>query len=157
MSQDQVFEAERGRLLAFIRSALRDRDEAEDVLQDVFEEYAQVYDEGIDSLGAWLIRVARNKIIDRFRRKKTRAEYESQVPRDATTEPDDRGYLREALIEAIDELPQEQRDVFIWNEIEGKTFEEIAAATGTSINTLLARKRYAIKFLRDYLKEIHDE
>ena len=162
MSESEVFEAERGRLLAFIRRTLRDRDEAEDVLQDVYEEYSEVYSEGFDQLGAWLIRVARNKIIDRFRRKKTRTEYESllrssEASSSTSTAPDDRGELREALMEAIEALPPEQRDVFIWNELEGKTFEEIAQSTGVNVNTLLARKRYAVQFLREYLKEIHDE
>lgn len=158
-AMESVVEAEHGRLLRFIQRTLRDRTEAEDVLQDVFEEYAEAYDSGIEQIGAWLTRVARNKIFDRLRRTKTRDEYAQDAANFVEADDDlaDGDHLlREQLTEAIDALPPAQRDVFIKNELEGRTFEEIARETGENINTLLARKRYAVKFLREYLKETHD-
>lgn len=149
-----------------IARRLRDDAETEDVLQEVFEDFLEAYDlgEAIESLGAWLARVARNKIIDRFRKKGSESSHQEDLLATAeeeleqTTEEEfDRAILREELAEAIALLPPEQRDVFVMHELEGKTFETIASETGTNINTLLARKRYAVLFLRQHLKEIYDE
>lgn len=159
------------RLLGLINRTLKDRAEAEDVLQDAYEEYLASLNVGvaIESAGAWLARVAQNKVLDRFRRKKTRDDY-AQTTREAAgdaewaeaggTAPDaelERLFLRAELVDAIQALPDEQREVFIWQELEGKTFEQISRETGVNINTLLARKRYALQFLREYLKEMYDE
>jgi RNA polymerase sigma factor (sigma-70 family) len=162
---------ERGRLRNFIRRRVPDADEAEDILQDVFFEYVENYrlPEPIEQVGAWLFRVARNRIIDRFRKKR-----EVQLPEMA----DDDGHwldevlpsaqagpeaeyarkvlLRE-LLAALEELPGEQRDVFIAHELDGRSFKELAFESGVSMNTLLARKRYAVLHLRARLQTIYDE
>ena len=161
-----AIETHKEKLRALIGRKIRDQVEAEDVLQDVFEEYVEATDlgEAIETLGAWLVRVAQNKIIDRFRKKKTQQDYWLENPppedRDDGPGPDDefmRTFLRDELIEALSMLPESQRFVFVQHELEGKSFEEIAAETGININTLLARKRYAIQFLREHLREIYDE
>jgi RNA polymerase sigma factor (sigma-70 family) len=163
-----VIESHRARLLSFIRKRIRDQVEAEDVLQDVFAEFVEAYDLGqaIEALGAWLVRVAQNKILDRFRRQKTHSNYQASVLATADAEqtsasrPDDewmRAWLRTEIVNALGMLPEEQRDVFVKHELEGKTFAEMATETGVSINTLLSRKRYAVRFLRNQLKEIYDE
>lgn len=158
------------KLFSIIARRLRDHAEAQDVFQEVFEEYAETYDLGtaIDSLGAWLVRVAQNKIVDRFRRRKTENDH-----REATHEGDEataiaaspaspeeehvRSWLRDEILDALEALPEEQFEVFVMHELEGKSFEEISRETGVGINTLLSRKRYAIQSLRDHLKEVYDE
>ena len=174
-SLGDVVRRERARLAAFIRRRVADPLDAEDVLQDVF---AQLVDANqrlmpIEHVTGWLYRAARNRIVDLFR-KKTPARFDDLAPRDDDGEaqsiddllptPDDGPEalaLRQALIEALEtalaELPPEQRDVFLWHELDGRTFAEMAAATGTSINTLLARKRYAVRRLRDRLRDLIDD
>jgi RNA polymerase sigma factor (sigma-70 family) len=164
---------ERGRLRNFIRRRVPDVNEAEDILQDVFFEYVEAYrlPEQIEQVGAWLFRVARNRIIDRFRKKR-----EVQLPEVSGDEGDEhwleevlpspdggpeaayaRRVLLEELLAALDELPKEQRDVFIANELDGRSFKELAAENGMAVNTLLARKRYAVLHLRKRLQTIYDE
>ena len=154
----------RGKILAVIRRMVRDQAEAEDVLQDVFTEFLETYDLGhaIETLGAWLMRVAKNKTIDRLRRRKTRESssflLEPGVAESAGPEEESlRAWLREEILAALELLPERQRDVFLRHEIEGKSFEEIAKETGENINTLLSRKRQAVLFLRNHLKEVYDE
>jgi RNA polymerase sigma factor (sigma-70 family) len=164
---------ERGRLKNFIRRRVPDASEAEDILQDVFFEYVEAYrlPQPIEQVGAWLFRVARNRIIDRFRKKR-----EVQLP-DAPEGADDGYWLEEVLpsaeagpeaayarrvllqelTAALGELPKEQRDVFIAHELEGRSFRELAAESGAGVNTLLARKRYAVLHLRARLQTIYDE
>jgi RNA polymerase sigma factor (sigma-70 family) len=167
----EAVEQQRGRLRNFIRSRVPDPGDAEDILQDVFYELVAAYRlaKPIEQVGAWLFQVARNRIIDRFRKQKPEAvrlggedEEDSLSLEDMLPSPDGgpeaafvRGVLMEEMGEALAELPQEQREVFIANEIEGRTFAEIAAESGTSINTLLSRKRYAVLHLRRRLKEIY--
>lgn len=162
----ESIEDHREKLRSLIGRKIRDQVETEDILQDVFEEYAEASDLGqvFETLGAWLVRVAQNKIIDRFRRKKTEQDYLIENPppseMDESFSPEDelmRNFLREEITDALSMLPENQRFVFIQHELEGKSFEEIAKETGVNINTLLARKRYAIQFLREHLKEIYDE
>lgn len=163
----EVVEGQSGKLRSVIRKRVRDRNDVEDILQEVFEEYVEAYDLGqaFEALGAWLVRVAQNKILDRFRRQKTRTEHQAamldgaqDVEQSASTPENERvrGLLRTEIVDAIEQLPAEQRDVFVKHELEGKSFEEIAAETGVSINTLLSRKRYAVRFLRNHLKEVYD-
>jgi len=163
-----LIESHRTRLLSIIRKRIRDQVEAEDVLQDVFAEFVEVYDLGqaIEVLGAWLVRVAQNKILDRFRRRTTQSNYEASVraatnaEQTSVSRPDDEwmhAWLRAEIVNALEMLPREQRDVFVKHELEGRTFAEMAAETGVSMNTLLSRKRYAVRFLRNQLKEIYDE
>jgi RNA polymerase sigma factor (sigma-70 family) len=165
----RVVETHRGRLLSVIGNKIRDQVEAEDVLQEVFEEYVESYDLGtaIESLGAWLVTVAQNKVLDRFRRKKTQNAHRELVLQESEgletispERPDDdwsRSLLRDEILEALSQLPEEQYDVFVKHELEGKSFEDISAESGVSVNTLLSRKRYAILSLREFLKEVYDE
>jgi len=164
---------ERGRLGSFIRRRVPDPGEAEDILQDVFFEFTEAYrlPEHIEQVCAWLFRVARNRIIDRFRKKKeeplaalTGEEDEQFWLNEVLPSPDAgpeaayaRRVLMEALHEALQELPAAQSAVFIAHELEGKSFKKLEAETGTGINTLLARKRYAVRHLQARLQEIYDE
>jgi len=170
----EAVEQQRGRLRNFIRSRVPDPSDAEDILQDVFYELVVAYRlaKPIEQLGAWLFRVARNRIIDRFRKQKPEASRvgggagdENTLSLEELLPSSDAGpegaFARNMLLdeigEALAELPPEQREVFIANEIEGRTFAEIAGETGTSINTLLSRKRYAVLHLRRHLRDIYEE
>jgi RNA polymerase sigma factor (sigma-70 family) len=164
---------ERGRLGSFIRRRVPDASEAEDILQDVFYEFVEAYrlPESIEQVGAWLFRVARNRIIDRFRKRKEESLPEiadedgeslwlDQVLPSGDAGPEAayaRSVLLQELYAALDELPAEQRDVFIAHELDGRSFRELAAESGAGVNTLLARKRYAVLHLRAKLREIYDE
>jgi len=164
---------ERGRLGNFIRRRVPDASEAEDILQDVFYEFVAAYrlPEPIEQVGAWLFRVARNRIIDRFRKKKEEpfsevsGEADEETWLDGVLPSADAGpeaaYARAVLLDefyaALAELPEEQRAVFIAHELDGRSFKELAAESGVSVNTLLARKRYAVLHLRGTLKIIYDE
>ncbi len=161
----EAVEDERVRVLHVIRKMLGDQIEAEDVFQDVFAEFIEMYDLGttVETVGAWLMRVARNKVLDRFRRRKTQDEYRFLVEAEENLEAVEPGnewmrdWLRSEIVSALETLPAEQRSVFVEHELEGKSFEEISAASGVSVNTLLSRKRYAILALRKHLKEVYDE
>lgn len=164
---------ERGRLRNFIRRRVPNQSDAEDILQDVFFEFVAAYrlPEPIEQVGAWLYRVARNRIIDRFRKK--REEPLAELTGDADEEfwleevlpsqdvgPEAayaRGVLLEALYDALDELPSVQRAVFIAHELDGRSFKELSAESGVGVNTLLARKRYAVRHLQARLQAIYDE
>ena len=168
----EAVEQQRGRLRNFIRSRVDDPGDAEDILQDVFYELVAAYRmaKPIEQVGAWLFKVARNRIIDRFRKQKPQAAALQTSEDNALTleellpSPDAgpdavfaRSVLMDEIEEALAELPPEQREVFVANEIEGRTFAEIAAETGISINTLLSRKRYAVRFLQRHLREVYEE
>jgi RNA polymerase sigma factor (sigma-70 family) len=163
------------RLRNFIRRRVADAGEVEDILQEVFFELVEAYRlmKPVEIAGAWLFQVARNRIIDRFRKKKPEALADLTFPSDegemlsveeflpsADAGPEAaymRGVLIEELEAALDELPDEQRQVFIAHEIEGKSFKELAAESGVNINTLLSRKRYAVLFLRTRLHSVYEE
>ena len=169
-----IITRERRRLGSFIRQRVPDPGEAEDILQDVFFEFVEAYrlPEPIEQVGAWLFRVARNRIIDRFRKKR-----EEPLPsvRDGDEVDElwleqalpaidggpESAYLRAMLLEAIsaalEELPASQRDVFIAHEVDGRSFKEMAADSGVSINTLLGQKRSAVLHLRARLQTFYDE
>jgi RNA polymerase sigma factor (sigma-70 family) len=171
----EVVRREQGRLRNFIRRRVRDAGDTEDVLQDVFYELvaANRLLMPIEHVTSWLFRVARNRIVDLFRKKKpesfsdatvTDADGEMLRLEDLLPSPDagpealyTRGVLLDELEEAIDELPEEQREVFVAHELEGHSFKEISAETGVSVNTLLSRKRYAVLRLRERLQTIYDE
>jgi RNA polymerase sigma factor (sigma-70 family) len=172
----EVVRRERARLRNFIRRRVSDERDAEDVLQDVFYELVEAYRlmKPIEFASAWLYRVARNRITDLFRRKKPEAlggellpgdaDGESLVLEDLLPSPDagpDAVYARSVLIEeldaALDELPEEQRQVFVAHEIEGRSFKELAQSTGLNVNTLVLRKHYAVIHLRERLKAIHTQ
>jgi RNA polymerase sigma factor (sigma-70 family) len=165
MDQDQrtsdAFEREHSRLRRFIRRRVRDPRDAEDILQDVFSALVQANRllMPIEHITGWLFRVARNRIIDLFRaRTPELLELEDLLSPDAGPEEE---YVRavqlEALEQAIAELPPEQRDVFVAHELEGRSFKEIAAATGVGVNTLLSRKRYAVLRLRERLRRTYED
>jgi RNA polymerase sigma factor (sigma-70 family) len=173
---EETIEREQGRLRNFIRKRILDESDAEDILQEVFYELVQTYRlmKPVEQVGAWLFRVARNRIIDRFRKRRPEVagsntavgqeEGEMFPWEDLLPSPDagpEAAYAREVLMDeievAVDELPEEQRAVFIAHEIEGKSFNEMAAETGLSVNTLLSRKHYAVVYLRRRLRAIYDE
>jgi len=162
---------ERSRLGNFIRRRIGNPEEAEDILQDVFYEFVEEYrlPESIEQASAWLFRVARNRIVDRFRKKKEvpmsetgdEEEYRLDLALPSPDAGPDAEYARavllDALREALDELPEAQREVFVEHELEGRSFREMAAQSGVAINTLLARKRYAVLHLREQLQAVYDE
>jgi len=169
-----VFEREQRRLRNFIRRRVLDPSDTEDILQDVF--YALVEANRllvpIDHVTGWLFRVARNRITDLFRKKTpeplsdvaSSGDEERLRLEDLLPSPDagpEALYVRRVLIEelemAIEELPAEQRAVFVAHELEGRSFKEMAAETGVSVNTLLSRKRYAVLHLRERLQDVYDE
>jgi RNA polymerase sigma factor (sigma-70 family) len=166
----RIVARERGRLLKYIRRRIADAADAEDILQDTFYELLLAYRmmQPIEQVGAWLARVARNRIIDRFRRQGVRARQFPAGPGEAAEEPGIadllpaadgdpealamRALLLDEIEAALGELPAEQRGVFIAHELEGTSFRELAARSGVSINTLLSRKHYATGFLRQRLR-----
>jgi len=171
----ETVERERLRLRNFIRRRVSDPGDVEDILQDVFFEFVETYRlmKPIEQAGAWLFRVARNRIIDGFRKKKPElfddlaaSAEEGEMPSieellPSTDAGPEAAYARGVLIDeleaALEELPDEQRDVFIAHELEGKSFKELAAETGVGVNTLLSRKRYAVLHLRGRLQFVYDE
>ena len=171
----ETVKRERSRLRSFIRSRVPDPRDAEDILQDVFYELVEANRllMPIEHVTGWLFRVARNRITDLFRKAKPESfgdtagvEQEGELLQleDLLPSPDagpealyTRGVLLDALEAAIDELPEEQREVFVAHELFGRSFKEMAAETGVSVNTLLSRKRYAVLRLRERLQDIHDE
>ena len=171
----EAFENTKGRLRNFIRKAVADEADAEDILQDVFYEFVEAYRlmKPIEQAGAWLFRVARNRIIDLFRKRRTdplRAEPtvvdngELLKLEDLLPSPDSgpeaafaRNLFFAELDHALEELPEEQRAVFVAHELEGRSFRELAAETGVSVKTLLSRKHYAVIHLRRRLQAIYAE
>lgn len=171
----EAIDREYGRLRSFIRRRVTDPGDAEDVLQDVFYELVAAYRmmQPIEQVTAWLFRVARNRIIDLFRRRnreQLRAAAQEQDPSgacellDSLPSPEAgpeaarmRNLLLQELNGALDELPEEQREVFVAHELMGYSFSEIAARTGTGENTLRTRKYYAVQYLRERLRDIYDE
>lgn len=168
---------ERGRLIEFIRRRIPRPEDAEDIAQDVFYEFTEMYRlmKPVEQIASWMFTVARNKITDRYRKKKPLLL--DDVFNTASGDDVDKMYLlddllpaadyrsadtemmretiMEVLTEALNELPAEQREVFIQHELEDKSFKEIAQETGVAVNTLLSRKRYAVLFLRERLKSLY--
>ena len=179
LEQDQriseVVKREQSRLRNFIRRRVPDPLDAEDILQEVFYELVEANRllMPIEHVTGWLFRVARNRITDLFRKKKPESFSDAAVANDddellrledLLPSPDagpDALYARSVLLDelefALDELPEEQREVFVGHELEGRSFKEMAAESGVSVNTLLSRKRYAALHLRERLQSIHDE
>ncbi len=178
--QDQrisdIVKRERTRLLNFIRSRVDDPGDAEDILQDVFYRLVQANRllMPIEHVTGWLFRVARNRITDLFRKKEPENfsdvvpaegdDGESWSMEDLLPSPDagpEAQYVREILLDeleqALDDLPQEQREVFVAHELEGRSFKELSASSGVSVNTLLSRKRYAVLHLRRRLQSVYHE
>lgn len=170
---DRTIRSERKRLLDFILKRVRNQADAEDILQDVFYQLVTSYSvtEPIEKMTAWLFTVARNKVIDWYRKRRPESlpasEDDPSAPLnleeilfDPRQNPDRvfaRSLLWTELAEALDELPEEQREVFVMHELEGRSFKEIAEMTAEPLNTLLSRKRYAVLHLRDRLQELYNE
>jgi RNA polymerase sigma factor (sigma-70 family) len=179
LKQDQqitaVVEREQSRLRNFIRRRVSDPRDAEDIVQDVFYELVEANRllMPIEHVTGWLFRVARNRITDLFRKKQPESFSDAALQdeggellkiEDLLPSPEDGPealYVRRVLLEemefAIEELPDDQREVFVAHEIEGRSFKELSAESGVSVNTLLSRKRYAVLRLREQLQEIYDE
>lgn len=169
----EAVKQEQSRLRNFIRRRVADPLDAEDILQEVFSELVEANRllVPIEHVTGWLFRVARNRITDLFRKKKPDSLSEAVGGEDESLTLEDllpsadagpdalyaRSVLLEELEDALDELPEEQRDVFVGHEIEGRSFKEMAAESGVSVNTLLSRKRYAVLHLRERLQAVHDE
>ncbi len=170
---ERAVQAERPRLFDFIRRRVRTNEDAEDILQDVLLQLASSYSitEPIEKMTSWLFTVARNRVIDWYRKRRPES-----LPRDLDdpsmplnldeilydpTQNPDRLYARSLvwteLADALVELPDEQKQVFVMHELEGKSFKEIARITGEPLNTLLSRKRYAVLFLRERLQELYND
>jgi RNA polymerase sigma factor (sigma-70 family) len=167
----EAVQQEQSRLRNFIRRRVPDPRDAEDILQDVFCKLVEANRllMPIDHVTGWLFRVARNRITDLFRKKKPEsfsdsADDELMQLEDLLPSPDagpEALYARNVLLDelelAVDELPAEQREVFVAHELEGRSFKEMAAESGVSVNTLLSRKRYAVRHLRERLQSTYDE
>jgi RNA polymerase sigma factor (sigma-70 family) len=172
----EAIQREQHRLRNFIRKRVADREDAEDILQDVFYELVEAYYmmKPVEQVTAWLFRVARNRIIDLFRTKQREALRNAATPftengetlqwEDLLPSPyggPDAAYARSVLLEeldaALDELPTDQREVFVAHELMGCSFKDLSAETGVSLNTLLSRKHYAVVYLRQRLQAFHDE
>ncbi|MFI5156806.1 MAG: RNA polymerase sigma factor [Chitinophagales bacterium] len=162
------------RLLGFIRSRVNSEEDAEDILQDVWFQFTKALDAGpIEQVSSWLFRVARNRIIDNYRKKKPELLDDLFVPDDeedalslqeilfSEKKNPEWDHLRnlfwKTLEEALNELPNEQRMVFVWNELEDIPFKEISERTGEPVNTLISRKRYAVLHLRNRLAHLRNE
>jgi RNA polymerase sigma factor (sigma-70 family) len=176
-SVGETVRKERSRLLSFIRKRLPDPDDAEDILQDVFVELTEAYQlaKPIERVASWLFAVARNKISDWYRKTPPGR----TVSLDGTGDEDDempvlgewlaatdgsgpeseffRETLMDALTDALAELPEEQREVFVQHELEGRSFKEMADEWNVSVNTLLSRKRYAVLHLRERLRDLYED
>ena len=173
---EQLFRNDRKKYLGFIRQRVRNQEEAEDILQDVFANVlaaSKDVHKPIDNLASWVFTSVRNRIIDSYRKKRTdsfadlgtaeqKEEGMDHVERflgDFSYNPEEdlvRKTIWESVIQGLDELPVEQKWVFIKNEFEGVSFREMSEETGVNINTLLARKRYAVLYLRKKLQELYD-
>lgn len=161
------------KLFRFIRGRVRSEEEAEDILQDVWVQLSRLSNlEEVESISAWLYQVARNRITDTYRKKDTESLEElafededgnldfkeillsdSQSPEDAFFKE----IFWDALMQALDELPENQRQVFVWNELEDLTLQEIADKTNQNLKTIISRKRYAVQHLRQRLQALYDE
>jgi RNA polymerase sigma factor (sigma-70 family) len=173
----KIIERERGRLKNYIRKRVSNKEDAEDILQDVFYQFVNIMQlENIEKAASWLFKVAGNRITDWYRKRKPvsieslRRKQEDDDPffplfledllYDPAADPD-KLFLRSTvwplLADALEELPAEQRDVFVMHELQDLSFKQIAEITGTPVNTLITRKRYAILMLRERLKELYEE
>jgi RNA polymerase sigma factor (sigma-70 family) len=174
---EKLIEEEEGRLLGFIRGRVRREEDARDIAQDVYFQLTSGFEDirSVASLTSWLFRVARNRITDYFRKRREellsdqvlsgadQGDYplmlEDILPA-LTRSPEDeymRGVIWEAIEASLERLPDAQREVFVFNEFEDKSFKEISELTGEGINTLLSRKRYAVRYLREQLSELYKQ
>jgi len=174
---DTTIQKEQGKLLNFINTRMPSAEDAEDILQDVFYEFVETtYDDGepIEKAVSWLYRVARNKITDWYRKRKPERFENKIVHNEEEDEPllltdilssvdrsaDDQMMLKfisEELSDALELLPEKQREVFVLHELEGMSLKMIAEQTQTPVKTVISRKHYAVQFLREHLREVYNE
>ncbi len=161
------------RLFRFVRGRVSTNEDAEDILQDVWYQLSRVVElDSIEQMSGWLFRVARNRITDSYRKKKSEFSVDQDMEKEdggfnfkeilmaETVSPEDENLKEifwEALFKALDELPENQKQVFVWNELEDQTFQEISDRSGVNIKTLISRKRYAVQHLRTRLEEVYGE
>ncbi len=174
--QEETIKKEKGRLLNFIKSRVNNLEDAEDILQDVLLQFVNGYGtiESLEKTTAWMFRVARNKIVDLYRRQKVRGNQTDIVINGEDNEPlmlteilpdfgqsPEDAYFREliwkGIMESLEEIPKGQREVFVMHELEDKSFKEISAIVGISVNTLISRKRYAVLALRKKLINLYND
>ena len=173
---EKLFKTDRKKFLGFIRKRVKSQEEAEDILQDVFTNVlaaSKNVQKPIENIASWVFTAVRNRIIDSYRKKKAESFSSLQTPKqqeegmdsfehfieDLSTSPETnlvRQTIWESVQDGLDELPAEQREVFVKNEFEGISFREMSEETGVNINTLLARKRYAVLHLREKLKDLYN-
>jgi RNA polymerase sigma factor (sigma-70 family) len=173
---EKLVKEEQGQLLGFIRRRVENEEDARDILQDVYYQLTAGFNDIrlASSATAWLFSVARNRITDHYRKKKPERLSDKSVRQQGeegplmledilpalTRSPEDeymRGVIWEKIEESLDRLPEEQREVFVLHEFEDMSFKEIASLTGEGINTLLSRKRYAVTYLREQLRELYNQ
>ncbi|MFN8297214.1 MAG: sigma-70 family RNA polymerase sigma factor [Chitinophagales bacterium] len=173
---EQVVQREKKRLLNFIRQRTPTVEDAEDILQDVFYELVESYRlmKPVEQLASWLFTVARNKITDSYRKKKSIPLENSAIATEEENEPllladilrgntisaEDKmmnDFIMEAVADVLDELPKEQRDAFVMHELEDKTMQQIADEMNTSVKTVISRKRYAVLYMRERLKTVYEQ
>jgi RNA polymerase sigma factor (sigma-70 family) len=170
-----IFNNYKNRLFSFIRPRVKNEEDAEDILQEVFYELSEAERllQPVERIGSWLYTVARNRIIDLYRKKKpvslimdSQSDENSEVREltdilfDESDSPELeflKTLIRQEMTTALEEIPEEQRQAFEMNELQGKSFKEISAITGVEVNTLISRKRYAVLHLRERLKSLYDE
>ena len=172
---EELFKTDRKKFLGFIRQRVRSQEEAEDILQDVFTNVlaaSRNVQKPIENIASWVFTAVRNRIIDSYRKKRAETFSELQTPGqaedgvdtfenfigDSTTSPESdliRKTIWESVQDGLKDLPDEQREVFVKNEFEGISFREMSEESGVNINTLLARKRYAVLHLRNHLKDLY--
>ncbi len=176
MQIEHLFRTDRKKFLGFIRQRVRSAEEAEDILQDVFANVLAASNnvsKPIENIASWVFTAVRNRIIDSYRKKRAETFSDMHLPQveessnenfeallsDLTASPEAalmRETIWDAVMRGLDELPPEQREVFVKNEFEGVSFRELADETGININTLLARKRYAVLHLRQRLQDLYE-
>jgi len=173
---NEVINEYSNRLFRFIRGRVPSNADAEDIAQEVWYQLSRVVElDSIEQISGWLFKVARNRITDNYRKKKpvllVDKDYENEegvlgqlnfkeILTANTTSPEDenlKNYFWEELFNALDELPEKQREVFVWHELEDQTFQEIADRTGENIKTLISRKRYAVQYLKSRLETLYQE
>jgi RNA polymerase sigma factor (sigma-70 family) len=163
-SFNQIFEREKNKLLGFVAKNVSDFTDAEDITQEVFSQFYETYDvmRPIENTSAWLFRMARNKIVDLFRKRKTRENYDAvnSGKSNLHSYQADKQWsdaMMQTLFEVLDSLPDEQSEVFVMAEMEGLSFKQIAEKTGEKVNTLISRKRYAVLELRKRLADYYND
>lgn len=157
LKEENKMESLMTQLVHFVKKKVNSLEDAEDIVQDIFSIFLEGnFADTVEDVSAWLYRAARNKVIDLYR-KRSRSSELSELSGNEASDTVSNSDFWEELDLALSELPEDQRFVFEQNELEGKSFREISEETGENINTLLSRKRYAVLYLRERLKDLYDQ